>query len=73
MARTRLTIPDMSCGHCEGRIRTVLKDLDGVRGVEVELPAQAVEVDYDESRLTLERLWEVLAEEDYPVQNAQAL
>lgn len=73
MAKTRLTIPDMTCGHCEGRVKGLLGGLEGVQAVQVDLPHKAVDLEYDEAKLTLERLRELLAEEDYPVESAQAL
>lgn len=73
MARSRLSIPDMSCGHCEANIKKALQGLEGVDGVSVDLPGRKVDVSYDESRLSLDRIREILAEEDYPVETAQAL
>lgn len=73
MAKTRLTIPDMTCGHCEGRVKGALTGLDGVQSVQVDLARKAVDLDYDDTRITLDRVREVLAEEDYPVETAQAL
>lgn len=73
MAKTRLTIPDMTCGHCEGRVKGALTGLDGVKGIHVDLATKAVDLDYDESRITLDRIREVLAEDDYPVETARPL
>lgn len=73
MARTRLHIPDMSCGHCEVRIRKALLALPGYRDLFVDLEARQVELDYDESRLDLDQVLQVLADEDYPVADAAAV
>lgn len=73
MAKTRLTIPDMTCGHCEGRVKGALTGLEGVQSVQIDLAKKAVDLDYDESRLSLDRIREVLAEDDYPVETAQPL
>ncbi len=73
MARARLNIPDMSCGHCEVRIRKALLALPGFRDLFVDLEDRQVELDYDESRLDLDRVLQALAEEDYPVAEAAAL
>jgi len=73
MARTRLNIPDMSCGHCEVRIRKTLTALPGFRDLFVDLEARRVDLDYDDSRLDLARIRQALAEEDYPVAEEVAL
>ncbi len=67
MARTRLSIPDMSCGHCEVRIRKALLALPGFRDLFVDLEARKVELDYDDSLLSADRIRQVLADEDHPV------
>lgn len=73
MARTRLHIPDMSCGHCEVHIRKALMALPGFRDIFVDLESRQVDLDYDESRLELSRIRQVLAEEDYPAAESVAL
>ena len=67
MARTILTVPDISCEHCEHTITEALSPLEGVQTVQVDIPAKQVQVDYDESVLGVDRLKEVLEQEDYPV------
>ncbi len=62
-----LTAPDISCGHCERTVREALAPLEGVRSVAVNLPARKVQVEYDETTVGVERMKEVLQEEDYPV------
>ena len=67
MAMTVLTVPDISCEHCERAIKNALTPLDGVVAVEVNIPEHKVRVDYDESRANIAQFQEVLQEEDYPV------
>lgn len=67
MAITILTVPEISCEHCERAIKNALTPLDGVVGVEVNIPEHQVRVDYDESRTNVAKFQEVLQEEDYPV------
>ena len=64
-----LNVPDISCEHCERTIRETLTPMEGVRTVNVDIPAKQVRVDYDESAIGLDRMKEVLAEEDYPVES----
>ena len=62
-----LTVPDISCAHCEHAIARALGPLQGVESVRVDIPQHLVTVVYDEQRIDLERIKGVLAEEDYPV------
>ena len=67
MAKAVLSVPDISCGHCEQTITKALSGQPGVESVRVDVPARTVQLDYDPARIGLERVKEVLAEEDYPV------
>ncbi len=71
MARAVLVVPDISCEHCEHAITSALSPLDGVRTVEVDIEGREVKLDYDEAAVTLERVKEVLAEEEYPVESVR--
>ncbi len=67
MAKVILTVPDISCVHCERTVKSVLQPQPGVRAVDVDISAKTVRLEYDESRLTLERIKALLDEEGYPV------
>ncbi len=67
MAKTVLSVPDISCDHCKATITNVLAPVAGVRAVDVDVPTKRVSVDYDAATVGVERLKELLAEEDYPV------
>jgi copper chaperone len=67
MAIAVLRIPNISCEHCQRTIINALTPLAGVRDVRVDIPTQRVRVDYDETRLDVERMKAILEEEDYPV------
>ena len=67
MTQTTLSVPDISCEHCERTITETLSPVEGVRSVKVDIPAKAVTVDYDEARVSVNRFKELLKEEDYPV------
>jgi len=71
MARTTLSVPDISCEHCERTITEVLSPLDGVRSVRVDIPQKQVQVDYDESSVSVDRFKQVLQDEEYPVESAK--
>ena len=69
MATTVLTVPDISCEHCERTITNALTPVDGIRSVRVDIPEKKVQVEYDEARVSVERMKEVLQEEEYPVES----
>ena len=69
MATTILNVPDISCEHCERTITTALSPVEGIRAVDVDIPARQVRVDYDKARVDVERMKAILQEEDYPVES----
>ena len=70
MARTELRVPGISCAHCEQTIREALTPLEGVRAVAVDIRAKQVTVDYDEDAVSVDRMTEVLGDEEYPAEAA---
>jgi len=70
MAKTTLSVPDISCEHCERTITEALTPLDGVSTVKVDIPGKTVNVEYDDQKVDVERFKNVLKEEDYPVESA---
>ncbi len=71
MATTVLSIPDISCGHCQATITNALMPLDGVQAVNVDIPTKKVTVQYDPAVVQVDRMKSVLAEEDYPVDSVE--
>jgi copper chaperone len=69
MATTVLNVPDISCEHCERTITNALAPVDGVRTVNVDIPAKQVRVDYDDAIVDVNKMKDVLQEEDYPVES----
>jgi len=67
-----LNVPDISCGHCERTITGALKDVPGVGSVRVDIPGKQVELEYDPGQVSLDRVKEILAEADYPVESVAA-
>ena len=67
MAKVTLTVPDIECEHCEHAITEALTPVAGVRSVTVDIPSKRVQLDYDDVALTIDRVKEILAEEEYPV------
>jgi copper chaperone CopZ len=71
VATTILTVPDISCEHCERAITGALSPVAGVTSVNVDIPAKTVTVQYDPSAVTVDRFKEILAEEEYPVESVR--
>jgi copper chaperone len=69
MSNITLNVPDISCEHCERTITNTLQPVNGVRTVQVDIPARQVRVDYDESQVSVDMMKGLLQEEDYPVQS----
>ncbi len=70
MSQITLNVPDISCGHCEKTVLEALRDKPGVKGVQVNIPAKSVYLDYDENAYSLDQVKEALDEEGYPVAGA---
>ena len=71
MATSVLSVPDISCGHCQATITNALTPLDGVQAVHVDIPTRKVTVQYDASVVQIDQMKSVLAEEDYPVESVE--
>jgi copper chaperone len=64
-----LNVPDISCEHCERAIIGALTPVEGVQNVAVDIPARQVRVEYDEARVGVDQMKDLLAEEEYPVES----
>ena len=71
LARTELSVPDMSCDHCVRTVTGALEPLAGVARVVVDLPSKTVQVAYDPELIDIDRISAALADEDYPVASAR--
>ncbi len=67
MTTVVLSVPDISCEHCERSIRDALNRVQGVQRLVVDIPEKQVQVTYDEALVGLDRMKEILREEGYPV------
>ncbi|HLI55899.1 MAG TPA: heavy-metal-associated domain-containing protein [Actinomycetota bacterium] len=67
MTTRLLTVPDISCEHCERTIMGALTPVDGISAVQVNIPKHQVTVAFDEAKIGLERIKGILREEEYPV------
>jgi copper chaperone len=71
MATTVLSIPDISCAHCQATITNALTPLDGVQSVTVDIATKKATVQYDPSVVQVDQMKHVLDEEDYPVESVE--
>jgi len=69
MANATLNVPDISCEHCERAITGALQPVGGIESVNVDIPARQVRVNYDPAQVSVDRMKEILQEEDYPVES----
>lgn len=56
-------LPDMTCGHCAGRVTAALRSADPTCTVSIDLTVRTVSVQTDAER---EELARVLADAGYP-------
>ncbi|MBB6175655.1 copper-binding protein [Anoxybacillus kestanbolensis] len=62
-----LQVQGMTCGHCKAAVTNALQELDGVSRVEVHLQEGTVDVEYDETKVSVEKLKEAIEEQGYDV------
>ncbi|ANB61873.1 copper chaperone CopZ [Anoxybacillus amylolyticus] len=67
MMTITLRVQGMTCGHCKAAVTNALQELDGVSRVEVHLQEGTVDVDYDETKVSVEKLKEAIEEQGYDV------
>jgi copper chaperone len=66
MTTETLSVPDISCDHCQRTIEAALGALPGVHA-DVDVAARTVQVSYDESTITPATIRATLSEEGYEV------
>jgi copper chaperone len=62
-----LSVPDISCDHCQRTIETALGRLPGVHAATVDVAARTVQLTYDETTVDPATIRHTLAEEGYEV------
>ena len=73
MAQIILSVPDISCEHCQKVIEGALGKEKGVTSVKVNVPERKVYLDYDPTAISLEAVGTILDDEGYPVAPTIAL
>lgn len=69
MGHTTLDVEGMSCGHCKTAVTHALKELNGVSNVSVDLEKGKVDVLYDDSKVSLNKMKEAIEDQGYDVVN----
>jgi copper chaperone len=67
MTTETLSVPDISCDHCQRTLQTALDRLPGVQAAAVDVPGRTVQVTYDNTAVTPAAIRATLAEEGYEV------
>jgi copper ion binding protein len=67
METMTVTVPNISCEHCQRAIEGAVGALPGVQSVHVEVPSKTVQVSYDPAHVSRETIAAMLDEEGYPV------
>ena len=65
METKKLSVPNISCGHCVMTIKRELGDLEGVSNVEGNADEKKITVEWD-APATLEKIKATLHEINYP-------
>ncbi|TLS49987.1 heavy-metal-associated domain-containing protein [Paenibacillus antri] len=65
MKQATLQVNGMSCQHCVNSIEGALKEI-GVSG-RVDLKSNSVSVEYDENKVSIEKVKEAIEEQGYDV------
>jgi copper chaperone len=67
MTTETLSVPDISCDHCQRTIEAALGRLPGVHAATVDVAARTVRLTYDEATLDPSTIRTTLADEGYEV------
>ncbi|WP_410982172.1 copper chaperone CopZ [Bacillus cereus] len=62
-----LNVQGMTCNHCKMAVTNALTELEGVQNVEVHLQEGTVNVKYDDTKVDVEKVKEVIEDQGYDV------
>lgn len=62
-----IDVQGMSCGHCVKKVEDGVGQLEGVNQVKVKLDDAQVEVSFNESQISLDKIKETIEESGYEV------
>lgn len=67
MKKTIITVGDMTCAACSGRVEKVVGKMPGVAEASVNLSTEKLTVEYDESKISLDEIKEAVKKNGYIV------
>ncbi len=67
MQTVTLNVQGMSCGHCVKAVEGSVGQLEGVNQVNVKLDEAQVEVAFNESQVSLDKIKETIEDQGYDV------
>ena len=65
MTSLKLRIPDMHCSACAMKLEGIEGDLPGIQKIKASYHRQTLEVEYDESRVSEERILQAVEQLGY--------
>jgi copper chaperone CopZ len=65
MTSLKLRIPDMHCSACAMKLEGIEDDLPGIQKIKASYHRQTLEVEYDESRVSEERILQAVEQLGY--------
>lgn len=70
MSEKTFTVPNITCGHCVKTIEREVGEIPGVTAVQADEATKRVTVQWNESEASWQAVKELLAEIDYPPEEA---
>ncbi|MFW2176885.1 MULTISPECIES: heavy-metal-associated domain-containing protein [unclassified Moraxella] len=65
--QTIINIDGMTCGGCVKSVQTALSQLDGVQNVSVSLEQKNATIDYDDSKIDMDKLTQAIEDAGFDV------
>ncbi|WP_243290380.1 copper chaperone CopZ [Bacillus sp. FJAT-47783] len=62
-----LTVKGMSCNHCVNAVETSVGSLIGVQSVKVQLADEKVKVEFDETKVSADKIKDTIEDQGYDV------
>lgn len=63
----KLSVPDISCGHCKASIEGAVAPMEGVASAEVTIEDRTVDVAFDEAVVDLDAIVTAIEDQGYDV------
>ena len=73
MSKVVLDIPEITCDHCSQAITKALQPQAGVKTLRVDVPTHTVHLEFDDSAISLDKVKQILQDEEYPVEAVETV